>query len=351
MSGPREWEGGFSRKTVGWLAGLGIASFVLALLLTAFGDGGRPTPGTNSFSRSALGHRGASEFLQSLGLGAVSRRSPGTGAPGPGRPLIAAEPDPDPAVLAATGDRMAELRREARIRNAALVIVLPKWKGRPDPSNPAWIRSAALMPKAEVAAVGDQQIKLERGETSEAVPISCSVNWPSGRGAPFRVELRSAQLIEPLSGLTAEVTCGDYLLVASYTSADGAEVILVSDPDLLNNQGLALGENAALFHELLTVRLEARGAVFDETIHGFRRNPSLLAEAFRFPLLPASLQTAVFVGVLLWAGMGRFGKPLPPPTAPVEGQEALIESTARLLTADQILALRQEMQDGHRTHP
>ncbi len=348
MSGPREWEGGFSRRTVGWLAGLGVASFILALVLTAFGDVGRPTPGANSFSRSALGHRAMVELLQSLGLGVVSRRSPSTGAPGPGRPLIAAEPDLK--VLAATGDRMAELRREALIWNAALVVVLPKWKGEPDPSNPAWIRSANLMPTAEIAAV-DRQVGLERRETPGAVSLRCAVHWPSNRKPYFQVELRSAQLIRGSQELKPEVTCGEHWLVASYTSGDGAEVFLVSDPDLFNNQGLGLGQNAALFHELLTVRLGASGAVFDETIHGFRRNPGLLAEAFRFPLLPATLQAVVFVGILLWAGMGRFGKPLPPPAAPLHGQEALIESTARLLTADQILALRQEMQDGHRTHP
>ena len=70
MSADRELEGGFSRAAIGWIAGLGVASFVLALILTAFGEDlfGKPTPHANSYSRSALGHRGLVELLQSLGV-------------------------------------------------------------------------------------------------------------------------------------------------------------------------------------------------------------------------------------------------------------------------------------------
>ncbi len=339
MSEPRELEGGFSRKAIGWITGVGVASFLLALVLTAFADDlfGRPTPAANSFSRSALGHRAVVELLQSLGVGAVSRRTPGTGDPGPLRPLIAAEPDP--AVLASADGRLAELRREARSRGAVLVVVLPKWTGIPDPSNPSWIRSAVLMPESEAVGVlaaldepGFQMARLSRERTQAPTPLPCSARWISSQGEDFRVELMAAQLLDPRPGLSPEVVCNGRLLVASHQSEGGPEIFVVSDPDLLNNHGLARGDNAGFVHALLTHRLGARGAVFDETIHGFRRTPGLLAEAFRFPLLTATLQAAVLVGILLWAGMGRFGKPRQPPGALGEGRQVLIDSTARLLT-------------------
>jgi hypothetical protein len=336
VNGGRELEGGFSRKAIGWIAGVGVASFILALLLTAFGEDlfSKPTPYANSYSRSALGHRGLVELLQSLGVGAVSRRTPGAADPGPVHPLIAAEPDP--LVLEVAKDRLAELRREARSRNAALVVVLPKWFGEPHASNPGWITGAKLMAGAYVSFVlkALDEPELENLTLVRGGPLRrpCSAYWHSTNGADFRVDLSPGQFLAPAPGLEPEVVCGGRLLVARHKSADGPEIYLVSDPDLLNNHGLARGDNAALVHELLTHRLGARGVIFDETIHGYRRTPGILAEAFRFPLLLAVLQTGVLLGVLLWAGMGRFGKPLPPPAGLGSGRQVLIDSTARLLT-------------------
>lgn len=339
MSLEPEIEGGFSRKAIGWITGVGVASFVLALLLTAFGEDlfSKPSPNANSYSRSALGHRGLVELLQSMGIGAVSRRTPGTAAPGPLRPLIAAEPDP--LVLEAAEDRLAELRREARSRDAVLVVVLPKWTGVPRPSNPGWIERVSLLPDAALQSVLEaidepalENLTLVRAE-GRVRP--CSARWRSATSAgtvDFEANLSPAQLFAPAPGLEPEVDCGGRLLVARHKSADGPEIFLVSDPDLLNNHGLGRGDNAALVHEFLTHRLGAKGVIFDETIHGYRRTPGILAEAFRFPLLLAVLQTAVLLGVLLWAGMGRFGKPLPPPAALGSGRQVLIDSTARLLT-------------------
>ena len=335
----QELEGGFSRKAVGWIVGVGATSFVIALLLTAFGEDlfSKPTPQANSYSRSALGHRGLVELLQSLGIGAVSRRTPGTAAPGPVRPLIAAEPDP--RVLEAAPDRLTELRREARSRDAALVVVLPKWFGIPHRSNPGWIDRAELYRESSLRgvleALGEPELENLTVVRSGGRVRPCSARWRSATSAgtvDFRANLSPAQLFAPAPGLEPEVVCGGGLLVARHKSADGPEIYLVSDPDLLNNHGLARGDNAALVHEFLTHRLGARGVIFDETVHGYRRAPGILAEAFRFPLLLAVLQTGVLLGVLLWAGMGRFGKPLPPPAGLGSGRQVLIDSTARLLT-------------------
>ena len=339
MNAVPELEGGFSRKAIGWIVGVGVASFVLALLLTAFGEDlfSKPTPHANSYSRSALGHRGLVELLQSLGTGAVSRRTPGTAAPGPLRPLIAAEPDP--LVLEVAEDRLAEMRREARSRDAALVVVLPKWTGVPHNSNPAWIDRVYLMPEPSLRnvlkALDEPELENITLVRTGGRVRPCSALWRSAASAgtvDFRANLSPAQLLAPTPVLEPEVSCGGRLLVARYKSADGPEIYLVSDPDLLNNHGLGRGDNAALVHEFLTHRLGAKGVIFDETIHGYRRAPGILAEAFRFPLVLPVLQTVVLLGVLLWAGMGRFGKPLPPPAALGSGRQVLIDSTARLLT-------------------
>lgn len=336
MTGLREMEGGFSRSVIGWIVGVAVASFAVALLLTAFGEDlwERPTRDANSFSRSALGHRALVELLQSLGVGVMSRKTPGTGEPGVVRPVVAAEPDPDALVE----ERLPELLEEALARQAPLVVVLPKWRGRPHAENPGWVGGAQLLGESRVRQVleklGADGLKDAGIERDKGPRVrGCSAGWRSAGDIDYRVDLAPTQLLEPGPGLEPEVTCGKGLLIARHQAGPGQpEIYLVSDPDLLNNHGLGDGDNAVLIYGFLTHRLGAKGLIFDETIHGFRRTPGLLAEAFRFPLLLAVLQALVLTGILLWAGMGRSGKPLPPPAGLGNGRQVLIDSTARLLT-------------------
>ncbi|HTQ78550.1 MAG TPA: hypothetical protein VMM92_01025, partial [Thermoanaerobaculia bacterium] len=126
--------------------------------------------------------------------------------------------------------------------------------------------------------------------------------------------------------------CGSGLLVASLPPAAGRPpVLLVADPDLLNNQGLGRADHAAVAVALFARRLDADGAVFDETIHGFTRSRGLLAEAFHFPLLPGVLQGLLLLALVLWAGTARFGRALPPDLGLPPGKEGLIANTAQLL--------------------
>ena len=107
---------------------------------------------------------------------------------------------------------------------------------------------------------------------------------------------------------------------------------MIADPDLLNNHGLGRGDNASAVYRIFTGTLQAKGVVFDETIHGFNRTPGLIAESLRFPIVLTVLQGLVLLVLVLWAGMGRFGKPLPAVTGLAAGKEILIGNTAQMLT-------------------
>jgi hypothetical protein len=270
-----------------------------------------------------------------------SRQSWGVGGAGPHAPLVLAEPDVvsglesgPPALL----ERIGNLRDEAKRAEAALVLVLPKWRGEPRDDRPGWLGRVSWRPAQEVfqvlGALGDPALaglslsRRDRGEVS----LECTAGWPDAP-ARFAVSLSYPQLLPATPALEPVVTCGDNLLVGRRAaSSAGPEIFVIADPDLLNNQGLARGDNAALAGQLFVRGLEARGVVFDETIHGFLRSRGLLAEAFRFPLLPAVLQTFVLVGIVLWAGMGRFGKPLPAAGGLAAGKDVLIDNTATLLS-------------------
>jgi hypothetical protein len=322
-----EIEGGFSRRTIGWIAGIAVVSFLASALLSVYGRDLIPKPfsGANTFSDSALGHRALAELLEALGLGVFPRQSFGGGALGPERPLILAEPDSNLG-------RLASLRKEAKDRNAPLVVVLPKWRpGPPRKDRPEWLESVKLMPESQILrvaeALGDDvpdnlDLRLVSGDK-----LGCGV----GREGGLAVSISDAYLLVAHPGLDPVVSCRGGSLIARL-KAEGPAVYLISDPDLLNNHGLGRGANAEVIHSFLVRELGARGVVFDETIHGFVRDTGLLAEALRFPLVFGLLQGMVLLGVVLWAGMGRFGKPLPAPSPLGAGKEILIDNTAKLLT-------------------
>ena len=323
-----ELEGGFSRRTLGWITGVAVTSLALGIGLIVFGDdleARKPNPQANTFSRSALGHKALVDFLREMGLGVVSRQTPGGGGAGPRKPLVLAEPD-------AGTLRIEALRGEALQRRAPLVLVLPKWKGTPRKDRPAWIGEARLLPAEAVLgaldALGDSALSGAAVSRAGSGGLRCAAAWTA---EPFRIETAPPQLLRPAPAFESVVRCGDGVLVARRQLAGGPELWVVSDPDVLNNHGLGLGDNAVLVHELLTVRLRAAGAVFDETIHGFNRVPGLMAELRSFPLVLAVLQGLVLAGMLVWAGVGRFGKPLPVSHGAGAGKEILIDNTARLL--------------------
>lgn len=335
---PQELEGGFSKRLLGWVVGLSVVSFVVAILLVTYGDeleARKPNPHANTFSKSALGHMAAARYLQAMGLGVVSRQNPGVSGAGPSRPLIVAEPDAawlagDPAA------KMEGLVKEAARRKAPLVLVLPKWAGQSKKGRPEWIGEVGLVPDEHLLGIlaafddevlADQEV-IRGGDTS----FRCQAPWrPSDWTKQIRVETSPPQLLDPHPDLHPVVRCPQGILVARHELEGGPEVWVISDPDVLNNQGLDRADNAVLLYELLTRELGATGVVFDETIHGFNRTPGLLTELRSFPLVLAVFQTLILAGIVLWAGIGRFGKPLPSGAGIAPGKDVLIDNTARLL--------------------
>lgn len=317
-----ELEGGFSRRTLGWIIGSVAASLAVTLLLTIRAEtlDKRP-PENNSFSYSALGHNAVVEFLRRLELGVVSSRSLSGGDIGPQRPLVLAEP-----YSGEHEDRLKELADRARDRKAPLVLVLPKWRaGAPRKDKPEWLEKVRIRPKQSVLRMAS--LLGHPGLTRVSIQRVARVR----RCSNFAVEADPLQLLAP-SDMKSLLSCGGNILIGEWAATETApRIIVVTDPDLLNNQGLGRADHAQVIDQLFRGDLKATGVVFDETIHGLTRTPGLLAEATSFPLVLAVLQGLVLLGVVLWAGMGRFGKPLPLSLGLAAGKEILIDNTAKLL--------------------
>jgi hypothetical protein len=121
------------------------------------------------------------------------------------------------------------------------------------------------------------------------------------------------------------------VLVGRLVRDDGSEVIIVSDPDLIANHGLARGDNAALALAVLAgLRPPGAVVVVDEALHGHVATPSLWRELFTFPLALATTSVLIALALLLWSAMGRFGRPRPDVRVLGDGKRSLIDNTAEL---------------------
>jgi hypothetical protein len=122
---------------------------------------------------------------------------------------------------------------------------------------------------------------------------------PAGRVLAFGIDLDSGE--EPDSAAQDEA---DVFTNPVYP------VIVLADPDLANNYGLADGQRAAAAIALvdrLAAPEDIDRVVFDMTLNGFGASENLLTLAFRPPFLAATLCLLVALVIVGWRAFQRFG--------------------------------------------
>lgn len=122
----------------------------------------------------------------------------------------------------------------------------------------------------------------------------------------------------------------------------GAEqpIVLVFEPDLLDNYGMADLANARLAERLvLAATGGARTVRFDLTLNGFGRRPNLLTLAFTPPFLAATLCLLLAALAVGWRAFLRFGPPRAGARAIALGKAALVANTAGLIRRSRRLHL------------
>jgi hypothetical protein len=301
------------RLLAGWI-GAALITFALSLYFMMHGDTGA-TVGTSSYSRSAIGHEGLAEMLRRLGVAVVQSRDNSLKKAGKGGVLVVAEPE-----LPLPGDPAVEQLLHAR----HVLLVLPKWAGTADSGHAGWIDLA--IPLAEAQARWTLELV---DKTATVARLDGVDTWNHNDldidpilTAP--VQLIKSAALTPIVGSEAGILLGEI-------KDKKRTVWVLSDPDLIDNHGLGIG-NAA-FAAALIDRLRSNGpVVFDETIHGFPpAGAKDLSFIFRKPFLATTVQAALGVALLLWATLGRFGLPETAPAPLKAGKAGLIRNAARLL--------------------
>jgi hypothetical protein len=317
----------FPRKVLlGWIIAAVLAFACSLYFMGNPGDPGAEAPAASVFSRSALGYAGIADILEKLGEKVVRSQGETPARPAGHTVSIIAEPH--------FGLDAPDALRALHEADAVL-LVLPKWHGKPDPAHRGWIADAAVVSEFEAAwalALGIEGGKLVRGGVVD--------RWSDNALGVDPDIAEPVQLVQA-DGLKPIVASADGVLVGEVRAAE-RRVWILSDPDVMANHGIGQNDNAAFAVALIQALRGGDGTiVFEDTTHGLLGRaakaalPALPSNPLKLPFdarfLPATLQGGLTIVLLLWAAVMRFGAPVPAPPPLDAGKRGLIQNAARLI--------------------
>jgi Domain of unknown function (DUF4350) len=307
----------FAQRTILWLIAVGGLSFVCAIALIVFGEDLLPTSTVqaNAYSESAIGHMAFVETLRALGVPVLVSRSDSAVKAGPNDLLVVAEPP-------------AEQKDDEYLRGLLeadrVLLVLPKWVASADFKNRHWARQVYRLPSEQADDI--LHIVASRGVTRI---VQREIDWNrnpyGGEASLAQPQLMTADELTPIIDSNLGVLFGK--VDNSY-----GRLWVLSDPDLISNEGLKRGDNAVIAVGMVQELLPKGGSIIvDEVIHGFRHDPSVWRALFEFPIIIITINALAAVAVLLWSATGRFGSPVPLEPPLKAGRTTLIGNAAGLL--------------------
>jgi len=307
----------FAQRTIVWLFAVGGLSFLCTIVLVVFGEDLLPTSTVqaNAYSQSAIGHMAFVETLRALGIPVLVSRSDSALKAGPNDLVIVAEPPAEQK----DDEYLLGLLEADRV-----LLVLPKWVAAADFTNRQWAKQVYRLPSENA----DDILHIVASHGSTKI-VQREIGWRSNR---FGGEASLAQpQLMTADGLMPIIDSNLGVLLGEAEDSYGRLWVL-SDPDLISNQGLKHGDNAVIAVGVVQELLPAGGSVIvDEVIHGFRRDPSVWRALFEFPIIIITINAFAAVAVLLWSATGRFGSPIPSEPPLKAGKTTLIGNAAGLL--------------------
>jgi hypothetical protein len=300
---------------------VGVFAFCALLVLFAYGsqlksgDNG----GGHALSRSAVGFAGLAEALKASGAPVlISRhRLPDGRKSG----LLVETPPPT-----AKDDDVDNLNFDGRV-----LKIVPKWLAAPDPRHRGWVSNGFL---ADARAFGKDSLIWRASPVRRA-----GVTYPVliARGAPFAPGQRF--VLGPVNALQTVDMTGWKTWAPVLVDERGGVVMarsgsdfLLSDPDLMNNQGLKdLRNFSAAVTIIDALRASGGPVIFDVTLDGLGQERGPLNLMFDPPFLAVTLCLATAAALAGFQAFFRFGPVRRPGRAVALGKEALADNTAALV--------------------
>ena len=352
MAGPAN-SGAFGKRGTFALVLFAILAFVAFLYLV--GQGGLAGNANNGRAHAAStglnGFAGLTRLLEADGTEVVRSRN------------AAALDDPGLLILTPPAELGPEELTEIVDRRRTIgptMIVAPKWLALPASqrgAKPGWVHLLGA-PEEWSATIDGKELTFARhtldGHTAKWAGLGAEGTLPSDQALltvatdsakGFLAPLVVDEQDRPLVAYIADD--GSYLDGDLYLDPERGDeqaifgVMLVAEPDLLNNWGLADLTRANLALDLVRIAQQGEeGPVrFDLTLNGLGASRNLLTLAFEPPFLAATLTLLIALAIAFWRGFARFGPALRPAPAIQPGKSQLVANGAQVIARSRRLRL------------
>lgn len=335
----------FSTRAVLALVLLGALLFVALLWSLGVGgaSGATNDGGNHAGGKGLNGYAALAGYLEKRGY--AVRRSQAEAALDDSGVLVLTPP------AQADGAELARIVAARRYIGATLVVT-PKWQAVPVPATipgaqDGWVEIVGVAPPVWRGFLDELEVAI--------APLGGQARWSDGirtgrLPAPQRVLSGKGSRLVPLV-VTADgsrVLAGYMADGGFYPSLDGRAlvrapegdnenlypVVVVFEPDLLDNYGFADPANARMAEGLfgaLSGGVAGRTVIFDLTLNGLGRSANLLTLAFTPPFLAATLCLLIAAIAVGWRAFLRFGPPRAGVPAIPFGKGALVRNAAGLI--------------------
>jgi hypothetical protein len=300
------------------LVSLFAFSALVVLLAYAPDLRGGDDGGAQALSKSAVGFAGLAEAVRLSGAPVVVNRAP-----------LPAGRDAGLLVVTPTASTTRQAI-EALSFGGPVLVVLPKWATAPDPAHRGWVRRVATI----------EPIIFDPGSLAAQTRLARRTGTASlilrGGAAPF--DLGQTFRVGPVEALQV-ITAPRWVPVLRDQS--GGTILardpqhpfyILSDPDLMNTQGLRDVRTMATALEILrTLRAGDGPVIFDVRLNGLGRERSVLRLLLERPFLGATLCLAAAAALAGIQAAFRFGPTVRGGRAIALGKTALVDNTAALI--------------------
>ncbi|MXP25976.1 DUF4350 domain-containing protein [Altererythrobacter indicus] len=340
----------FSPKAVLAMLVVGAAAFLLLLYALSAGWTGDDNKGSGHAASNGLdGYSALVALLEKEGIKpTLSRREKAFEQ----ESLLILTP---PA--SADGDAISKIISSRRYLGPTLIIV-PKWSALPldrlkvkfeTDVKPGWVHLVAPSPPAwgeGVDTIGPLDLKVGAIRKDAGVPwhgFGLSGTLPDSKAVQSFSSGQFVSLVSTAGGQSLAGYLDDggwYPALAQAAGETVSEeddsvwpVVIVSEPDLMNNYGMADQTRARAAMQIVNATLDDYDLpiVFDLTLNGLGRSPNLLTLAFTPPFLAATLCLILLSFLIAWRGFVRFGPPLRDAPAIALGKTQLARNGAALV--------------------
>lgn len=316
-------EPAFSPRTILALVLVGIVSFSGLAVLAAYAPelrGGFDAR-AHALSNSAIGYRGAVVMLQARGVPVVVSRAP------PQTPL------PKGSLLVLTPEARTSAESLTAFPRAATLIVLPKWQAPPDPTRPGYVRKGSTLPPEITASLLSKFSKTTKIAQRKATTRP-QLSGVAERLGVERLPLGPIDRLQTIAGpdwfpVVVDET-GQSVLVRARSQPG---LMVLSEPDLLNTQGIANLATARAGMRILDMRRQGGGGGvrFDVTLAGYERTRGIGRLLLEPPWLAATLCGVAAALLMGFHALARFGPTRRGGRAFALGKRSLVDNSAGLV--------------------